>query len=79
VAVTTDRRGYFSDIVLEPGRYVVTASVEGREAHCVIDDVFGDAVTRLQIEIGTDGARCSGPRVHSDMVNPALTSDEYIR
>jgi 5-hydroxyisourate hydrolase-like protein (transthyretin family) len=78
VTVTTDRHGYFSDISLEPGRYLVTANVMGRNASCVIDDVFDGAVTRMQIRIGENGARCSGPRVHSATVNSAFTADVYI-
>src|SRR5690348_4389420 len=35
----TDRRGYFRDITLEPGRYIVMAQVPGRVLGCAVDDV----------------------------------------
>ena len=76
--VTTDRNGNFADITLEPGRYLVTANVAGMTSSCVIDDVFGGQTTRMKIELGADGQRCIGPRVHSAVVNPANTADEYI-
>jgi 5-hydroxyisourate hydrolase-like protein (transthyretin family) len=78
VTLITDRHGYFVDVALEPGRYMVTANVMGRSASCVIDDVFDGVVTRVQIQIGANGVHCSGPRVHSATVNPAFTSDVYI-
>lgn len=75
---TTDKTGYFSNITLEPGRYLVTANVQGWTSSCVIDDVFGGNVTRMKISVGVDGQRCSGPRVHSATINPAQTADLYI-
>jgi protocatechuate 3,4-dioxygenase beta subunit len=77
-SATTDKQGYFTDITLEPGRYLVTANVMGWTSSCVIDDVFGGSVTRMKISVGADGQRCSGPRVHSAVVNPANTADVYI-
>lgn len=76
--VTTDKRGYFADITLEPGRYLVTANVSGWTSSCTIDDVFGGTVTRMKISVGADGQRCQGPRVHSATINPAQTADLYI-
>ena len=76
--VTTDKGGYFTDITLEPGRYLVTANVMGWTSSCVIDDVFGGNVTRVKISVGADGQRCQGPRVHSAVINPAQTADVYI-
>lgn len=75
---TTDKGGNFANITLEPGRYLVTANVQGWTSSCVIDDVFGGNVTHMKISVGSDGQRCSGPRVHSATINPAQTADVYI-
>lgn len=77
-STTSDKTGYFRDITLEPGRYLITAEVIGLTSSCVIDDVFGGQATHIKIEIGPDGQRCVGPRVHSAVINPANTADEYV-
>ncbi len=74
----TDRNGNFSDITLDPGRYVVTTNAAGEKAYCIIDDVFGGQTTRLKIYSGANQERCVGPRVHSAIINPANTADEYV-
>ena len=76
--MTTDRHGYFADITLQPGRYLVTANMMGWRSSCVVDDVFNGNVTRMNISVGADTARCSGPRVHSAVINPGETADIYI-
>jgi len=76
--VSTDRNGFFANITLDPGRYLVTANVMGRMSSCVIDDVFGGYTTKIKIEVGVNTQKCLGPRVHSAIVNPSQTTDVYI-
>jgi hypothetical protein len=73
----TDRKGFFSDITLEPGRYVIMARVPDRVLGCAVDDVQIGEVTRVKLEIGRDRIVCSGPRVHPTSVDPNLTADLY--
>jgi uncharacterized membrane protein len=73
----TDKHGFFVNLHLEPGRYLVTANIMGRTSSCVVDDVFGGLTMRMKIEVGADGQRCIGPKVHSAVVNPAETADVY--
>jgi hypothetical protein len=73
----TNGKGFFSNLGLEPGRYLVTANISGRTSSCIVDDVFGGQVVHLKIEVGADGQRCIGPKVHSAVVNPSETADVY--
>lgn len=73
----TDRRGYFRDITLEPGRYIVMAQVPGKVLGCAVDDVQNGEISRIRIELGRDVIVCSGPRVHSTLVDPNATADVY--
>ena len=73
----TDRHGFFSDITLEPGRYILMARVPDRVLGCAVDDVQIGEVARVKIEIGRDRIVCSGPRVHPTSVDPNLTADLY--
>ncbi len=75
--VKTDRHGFFSDITLPPGRYLVSSVASAQSSSCVIDDVFDGAVTRFRLRLGPSRL-CSGPRLHSAVINPALTADVYI-
>ncbi len=70
-------RGFFSDITLEPGRYVVMARVPGKVEGCAVDDVIGGEVAHVKIKIGNDTVMCSGPRVHPALVDPNATADVY--
>jgi len=76
-SAVTDRHGFFANIHVQPGRYLVTANMQGRTSSCAIDDVFPGQVLRMKISIGADGQRCSGPKVHSAVVNPNETADVY--
>jgi len=73
----TDRHGMFSDITLEPGRYIIMARVDNQLKGCAVDDVQLGEVTRVKIEIGRDMLVCSGPRVHPTVIDPNLTADLY--
>jgi hypothetical protein len=75
--LATNSRGFFSDITLEPGRYVVMARLPGKVEGCAVDDVMGGEVARLKIEIGHDAIMCSGPRIHPALVDPNATASIY--
>jgi hypothetical protein len=73
----TDRHGYFRDITLEPGRYIVMAQVPGKVLGCAVEDVQSGEISRIKIEIGRDSIVCSGPRVHPTLIDPNATADVY--
>ena len=75
--VKTDRHGFFSDITLEPGRYVIMARMPGRMQGCAVDDVQTGETARVKLEIGHDRLVCTGPRVHPTLIDPNLTADLY--
>jgi hypothetical protein len=73
----TDNKGFFSDITLEPGRYIIMARMPNRVEGCAVDDVQIGEVARVKMQIGRDTIICSGPRVHPTSVDPNLTADLY--
>ena len=73
----TNSRGFFSDITLDPGRYVDHGAVPGKVEGCAVDDVMGGEVARMRIEIGHASIMCSGPRVHPALVDPNATASIY--
>ena len=75
----TNSRGFFSDVTLNPGRYVIMARFPGKVEGCAVDDVIGGEVSRMKIAIGHDAIMCSGPRVHPALVDPNATADVYRR
>ena len=77
MTLKTDRRGYFTDITLEPGRYVVMARVPGKIEGCAVDDVQTGETAHVKMEVGRDRIVCTGPRVHPTLVDPNLTADLY--
>ncbi len=77
MTLQTNGRGFFSDVTLEPGRYVIMARFPGKVEGCAVDDVIGAEVTRMKIEIGHDQIMCSGPRVHPALVDPNATASVY--
>lgn len=79
MTMQTNSRGFFSDVTLEPGRYIIMARFPDKVQGCAVDDVIGGEVSRMKIEIGHDAIMCSGPRVHPALVDPNATSDLYLR
>ncbi len=73
----TNARGFFSDITLVPGRYIVMARLPGKVEGCAVDDVVGGEVAHMRIVIGRSSIMCSGPRVHAGLVDPNATADVY--
>ncbi|HEY6485643.1 MAG TPA: carboxypeptidase-like regulatory domain-containing protein [Candidatus Cybelea sp.] len=77
MALKANGRGFFSDITLEPGRYVIMARFPGKVQGCAVDDVMGGETAHMKIAIGHDQIMCSGPRVHPALVDPNVTADVY--
>jgi hypothetical protein len=73
----TDKHGFFADVTLEPGRYIVMAQVPGKVLGCAVDDVMNGETARVKIQIGRNDIMCSGPRVHAALVDPNATADVY--
>ena len=70
-------RGFFSDLTLQPGRYVIMARFPNKVEGCAIEDVMGGEVARIKIEMGHNSIMCSGPRVHPAMVDPNASASIY--
>lgn len=77
MTLQTNKHGFFSDVTLEPGRYVVMARFADKVEGCAVDDVIGSEVSRMRIVIGRDAVMCTGPCVHSALVDPNATADVY--
>ena len=77
MTLKTNGHGFFSDITLQPGRYIIMARLPGKVEGCAVDDVMGGEVAHMRIEMGHDAIMCSGPRVHSALVDPNATADVY--
>jgi carboxypeptidase family protein len=78
-SLLANRKGFFVNLGLEPGRYAVTANVMGRSATCVIDDVYADQVRSVRIVLGAANGepRCFRAQFHRSVVNPDETADVY--
>ena len=74
----SDRHGFFADVSLPPGRYIFATAVVGLKTACEIDDVYAASQTNLRLAISEKSATCTGPGVHTAMVNSALLSDVTI-
>jgi len=77
VDTKTDKRGFFSDIDLEPGRYYVALFVHGatsdhREA-CAVTDIFGGEQKRVTLHAG----ECPTDLPVRSLVDPDETADVY--
>lgn len=75
--LVTDRHGFFADVTLQPGRYIVMSQVAGKVMGCAVDDVMDGESTRINIKMGYDTIICSGPRVHPTLLDPNATADVY--
>lgn len=74
----TNKHGFFSNVLLEPGRYVVTATANGERTACQTSDIYRGAVARVRIEMSNHRANCVGKGVTSSLVVPGQTADVYI-
>lgn len=75
VRIKTNDRGFFVKTPLPVGRYMVAALADGRSFGCIVDDVYDSNMTNFTLAVGEDNTVCSGPRVHSGLVNPNITAD----
>ncbi|MGZ3522134.1 MAG: carboxypeptidase-like regulatory domain-containing protein [Vulcanimicrobiaceae bacterium] len=76
-SLKTDRRGFFSDLGLEPGGYLITATVPRKAAACAVHAVYNGVVRHLQIVVSNDSQAwyCRGP--YTRPVDPDETADVY--
>ena len=77
MTLQTNGRGFFSDLTLQPGRYVIMARFPNKVEGCTIEDVIGGEVARVKIEMGHNSIMCSGPRVHPALVDPNASASVY--
>jgi hypothetical protein len=75
VRLKTNDRGFFVKNALPIGRYMVAALADGRSFGCIVDDVYDTSMTNMTLGVGEDNTVCSGPRVHSGLVNANVTAD----
>lgn len=76
--LTTNPHGFFSTIVLQPGRYLVVATARGVRSACEISNVYAGVVERIRMAISAKGERCIGRNAHSALLLPGQTADVYI-
>ena len=74
----TNKKGFFSKIMLEPGRYVITANADGLQAACVTSDLTSGVISRISVEMSKDHEVCVGKNVRSALVVPGQTADVYV-
>jgi hypothetical protein len=75
--IETNGRGFFSDVTLQPGRYVIMARYPNKVEGCAVDDVIGGETTRMKLTIGRDAIMCTGPRVHAALIDPNAGASVY--
>ena len=79
VDTKTDKRGFFSDIDLEAGRYFVALFVHGsisdRMEACTITDILGGEQKRVTLRAGDCSANAALPE--RSLVDPDETVDVY--
>jgi hypothetical protein len=74
----SDKHGYFSNILLPPGRYIVMATALDSRSGCEISDLYDGAISRIRIEISSKGENCVGKNVRTALVMPGQGSSVYI-
>lgn len=77
MTLQANSHGFFSDLTLQPGRYVVMARFPNKVQGCAVEDVMGGEVARVKIEMGHDSIMCTGPRVHPALVDPNASASVY--
>jgi len=77
MTLRTNSHGFFSDLTLQPGRYVVMARFPNKVEGCTVEDVMGGEVARVKIEMGHNSIMCTGPRVHPALVDPNASASVY--
>ena len=74
----TDKNGFFADVALPFGSYLVATRLGTHIVGCTVDAVYDGFMTRMKVAVGNRDGQCSGPRVRSALVNPQLTADVYL-
>lgn len=77
MTLQTNNHGFFSDLTLQPGRYVIMARFPNKVEGCAVEDVMGGEVARVKVEMGHNTIMCSGPRVHPALVDPNASASIY--
>jgi hypothetical protein len=79
-SVLANRDGSFTRLGLQPGSYAVTASVQGRSATCVIDDLYTGLTRHMKIYVSSTSAEfaCVHARPSRSLVNPDETAAIYV-
>jgi Carboxypeptidase regulatory-like domain len=73
----TNGKGSFAQLSLEPGRYLVVATLPGQTIGCALDDIFTGETIHLKIGIAGSHLICAAPRAHPALVDPSAVSDVY--
>jgi len=71
---TTNSKGYYSRMLLQPGRYMVAVATGKNAGDCAVEQAFADGMTRSDLRVHP-GTGCRGPKSYASMVNPAITGD----
>ncbi|HEY1867923.1 MAG TPA: carboxypeptidase-like regulatory domain-containing protein [Candidatus Cybelea sp.] len=77
MTLQTNNHGFFSDLTLQPGRYVIMARFPNKVEGCAVEDVMGGEVARVKVEMGHNTIMCSGSRVHPALVDPNASASIY--
>jgi hypothetical protein len=77
--LVTDKEGFFSDLGLRPGGYLVIAEVRNQIIACNVNDVREGIVRRVRFYVGDSigGTKCIGPTVHANTLDPDETASVY--
>lgn len=77
-SMRTDKNGFFADVALPFGTYLVATRLGTQIVGCTVDAVYDGFMTHMKLAVGDRDSHCSGPRVRTALVNPALTADVYL-
>ena len=75
----TDKNGFFADLTLSPGPYLVTTNVHGQITTCFVDNVQEGVVRTMRIVVGQPGTtpECLGALIRVGTVDPDQTASLY--
>ncbi|HEV7180664.1 MAG TPA: carboxypeptidase-like regulatory domain-containing protein [Candidatus Baltobacteraceae bacterium] len=77
-SAVSDRHGFFANITLDPGRYLITANVNGMHSSCEFQELYRGVITRVKLELSSTGERCVGKHIRAAVVVPGQSQDVYI-
>jgi len=73
----TNRRGFFVQMGLTPGTYVVLANAEGHKIRCVIRNVYEGRVRRVTLQASTTPGEDKCEANYPPNFDPDETADVY--